>query len=122
MSHRSERIRDQIIQSGSPLRQHSLNQTWMNREAYGQTRLSPNKKLLRSVRTRSKHPTCQSWEERNLTLIISDVHITLESRDYQNPTGFRNKIRYLLENGIFVQGLNYEDLFPGNLPQEEKIA
>lgn len=122
MSHRSEAIRNQIIASGSPLRNHSLNGGWMNREAHGIRRLHLNKKLLRSIRTGNRDSGRFSWEERNLMLIISDVHKTLETEDYQNPTGFRNKIRYLSENGIFVRGLNYDNLFPESLLQKEEIA
>lgn len=57
MSGRSERIRDEIINSGSPLSNHSLNQGSMSLLLDGEARLfgNPNNKARKAEKRRIRH-------------------------------------------------------------------
>lgn len=122
MSHRSKELRRQIVESGSPLVNHSLSNVWMGREAEAQKKLSGfPKKVLRSQRG-PRGNNSLSWEERNLLLIIEDISCSLSLGDNTNPKGSSDKLTYLLENGIYISGLNYGEFFEEPAPRVEIVA
>lgn len=121
MSHRSKELRRQIVESGSPLVKHSLNNVWMGREAEAQKKLSPSKKVLRSQR-RQRGNNSLPKEERDLLSMIEDTSCSLSLGDNVNPGGLRGKLTDLPENRIYISELNYGKFFEEPAPRVEIVA
>lgn len=101
---RTEAERTRVIESGSPLANHSMNQKNINSHLNGEERLSPPKKLVR-VQSRKvrEAETNKRYEREKIARITERVFTRILNYDAIQEVGpLESELKYLEENGITI--------------------
>lgn len=103
MSDRLERERRRIIESGSPMGGHSLNQFVLKKGIEGERRINPiSKKVARSEERRMGHLRgADEYEEAKMARILSRVQILQGGYD-DITDAFPREVNFLREKGVLV--------------------
>src|SRR3989344_2812749 len=103
---RTERLRETIVESGSPVANYSLNQSRMKLELEGEHSLHPNvsKKILMAKRRKARnHEEVQQYEASKVKRIADRVRAAFGGYDGVDPVILDREIAYLRQNGVDIQ-------------------